>query len=210
MNKLKLTIVSIALLFSASFKCQKDVKSEGENIIQKGKNYINVYYGVNIFTSFYKTVASNAAVNIKTSAIGPVGIVYEHLVTDKIGIGVEFGYSSFKLTYNDAFADFNGLITNYDYTWQFTTIRAMFRANFHFAKSDKFDAYGFLSAGYRGTSFNFSTNDPNTSKLTFNGLIPFGLKPGMGFRYFFTPSFGLNAEIAIGTPIICGGLAFKF
>ncbi len=181
-----------------------------DNIITKGKNYVNIYYGVNVFTSFYKAVASNASINLKTSTLGPIGLVYEHLVTEKIGIGVELGYSSYKLTYNDVTTDINGNLYTYDYTWNFSTIRAMGRANFHFANSDKFDAYGLVSAGYRTTTFSFSTNDPSGSKASFTGFIPFGIKPGIGFRYFFTPNVGINAELAIGTPIICGGLSFKF
>jgi len=210
MTKLKLTIVSIILLFSASFKCQKDAKSEGENIVQKGKNYVNVYYGVNIFTSLFKTVASKTAVNIKTLAIGPVGIVYEHLVTKNFGVGAEFSFTKFAITWNNYFIDKNGNLTTFNYNVNFTTVRAFLRANFHFAKSEKFDAYGFLSGGYRNTFVNFTSTDIGYTIKLLSLPFNFGVKPGMGFRYFFTPSFGLNAEIAIGTPIICGGLAFKF
>lgn len=85
----------------------------------------------------------------------------------------------------------------------------MFRANFHFTNSEKFDAYGFVSAGYRGSSITFTSNDPNAIKSSYS-FIPFGLKPGVGFRYFFTDNIGINAEIAIGTPVMGGGLSFKF
>ena len=38
------------------------------------------------------------------------------------------------------------------------------------------------------------------------GIIPFGFKPGLGLRYFFTENFGLNVELALGTPLLGGGV----
>ncbi len=216
-NSLKVAAI-VASIFTSSLFAQNIEASmitkanSEEDLIEKGSNFVNLYYGVNILTSIYKAVASADAIDIKVRGIGPVGLVYEHLVTDKIGIGGEFSYSSTRVTYREeAFTSIGGVTPTYDYTWEFSTIRAMFRANFHFADAEKFDAYGLISAGYRRNDYSFTSNDPfGTVNVKIPNFIPFGIKPGIGFRYFFTPNIGLNAEIAAGTPLICGGLSFKF
>jgi hypothetical protein len=221
---MKKTIIYTAVLLSAlsTTMAQKEAKpvklakEPAERALNKGDNAINVYYGTNLMSSIYKRIASASGEDFKVKSLGPIGLVYEHMITDGIGIGAEFGYSTTSIDYRDRYDHYDPntgqLITeNYNYSLKFTSIRAMFRANFHFAKSPDFDCYGLLSAGYRSTNFSYNTNNPyNTTIFDFKTLIPFGLKPGIGFRYFFTGNFGLNLEIAAGTPLLCGGLAFKF
>ncbi|MBA3663692.1 MAG: hypothetical protein H0W61_05735 [Bacteroidetes bacterium] len=185
-----------------------------DRAVSKGKNIINVYYGVNLLTSFYKNLATTTASDVKVKGVGPIGLVYEHMVTDGIGLGAEISYASTTLTYVDKSTNQStGTVNNYNWELKFATTRAMFRANFHFAKSEKFDAYFLISAGYRGTTFTVNSNDPSFNKSVYvipRVLPPYGFKPGLGFRYFFTDNIGINAEIAIGTPVMCGGLTFKF
>jgi len=200
-------------LVVALFLAGSATSQSSSNCISKGKNIVNLYYGVNVWAGVYKAAAATDAIDLKVKSLGPVGLVYEHLVTDKIGIGAEFGYSSILMTYRDPGINLTtGLAEDFEAEWKFTTIRAMFRANFHFAESENFDAYGLVSAGYRGTTFSFKTNDPSydEANVTFRGFIPFGIKPGLGFRYFFTGNIGINCELAAGTPLIAGGLSLKF
>ncbi|MBA2610600.1 MAG: hypothetical protein H0U95_01425 [Bacteroidetes bacterium] len=205
----KIISVSLLLLFGVN-----TIRSQ-EGIATKGNNIVNVYYGVNILTSVFKTAVTNAySTDVSVKSAGPFGIVYEHLVVDKIGLGAEIGYGSTTVSFKNVETNYNSTTgttstNSYDYTYKFATIRAMFRANFHFTNSENFDAYGFVSAGYRGTTFSFTSNDPYAIKANYTG-IPFGLKPGVGLRYFFIPAMGLNLEMAIGTPLISGGLSFKF
>ncbi len=205
----------LALAIVSLTHAQSQTQESPKNAVPKGKNIVNLYYGVSIVGAFYKSVASQAAIDVKTKTIGPVGLVYEHMVTDKIGIGAEFGYTNVYVGYNESQTYFTSggasVTDNYLYEYNFNTIRAMFRANFHFAESDKFDAYGLVSAGYRHTTFSFKTSDPYyTGSVSITSPIPVGLKPGIGFRYFFTDVVGLNIELALGTPLMCGGLSFKF
>jgi outer membrane protein W len=171
-----------------------------------------VYYGISLFNNIYKNAASAGATNVQFKSLGPVGLMFEHFVTDKIGLGVELGYTKFEVSYNvEGYTTGTTTAQTYKDTWSFTTVRAMFRSNFHFIDSKSFDAYAFFSVGYRSTSFKFSSTDPNSDNPgTFSSIIPFGFKPGIGIRYFFTPNIGLNAEFALGTPLIGGGLSFKF
>lgn len=205
---------SLSLFFAVVMCFTNSFSQESDRAVSEGDNVVNVFYGVNLVTGFYKNLASTTASEVKVKGIGPVGLVYEHLLTDGIGLGAEFSYASTLLTYVDRNTDPNtGIITNYNWEFKFATIRAMFRANFHFAKSEKFDAYFFMSAGYRGTSFTVKSTDPTFKPEDYKlpkVLPPYGFKPGFGFRYFFTDNFGINSEIAIGTPVMSAGVSVKF
>ena len=190
-------------------------ESEEPGAIRKGNSSINLYYGTNVLGAVYArliTAVSESAVNVTSKSTGPVGLVYEYLINDDIGLGAEFGYSQTKINFNYGEANFqnNQVVNLYEYSYTFTTIRAMFRANYHFLKHEKFDVYGLVSLGLRFTNIKVESNDPLLQfSYEYRG-IPVGLKPGMGFRYFFVPNFGLNIELALGAPFACGGLSFKF
>jgi len=188
----------------------KSIESE-ETFGKKGLNTVNVYYGVSVFNNIYKNVAKSNGVDLKYSGFGPIGIMYEHFVTDKIGIGVEFGYNTFKISSNYEGTDQNFNVVVYEQSWTFNTFRAMGRANFHFSSNKNFDAYFLVAAGYRNSSFVYKNSDPlDNTKVDFNNIIPFGIKPGLGIRYFFTGNIGLHAEVALGSPLISGGISAKF
>lgn len=184
----------------------------GERAVMKGQNSINLYYGVSLLGSVYKSAYDAADVtDVKVSQLGPLGLVYEHMVTDVVGLGAEIGYSQTKISYLEQDIDiFTGTSGTYHWDYQWTTIRAQIRANFHFAKSENFDAYALVSAGYRNTSFTFTTDSPYSTNYSWGGFFPFGIKPGIGLRYFFTDNIGLHVEFAAGTPLLCGGLSLRF
>ena len=141
-------------------------------------------------------------------------------MTDKVGLGAEFGYTQVKWSYayNDTYINSSSQTVPYveTYNWSYTLMRIQFRFNYHFAKSEKFDAYFLTSAGYRDAKYKFSytSNDPNApvsgSWTTPKSPLIFGVKPGLGFRYFFTKNIGLNLEVTAGTPLMSGGLSVKF
>lgn len=201
--------MAISTISQAQFSAKKP--DSGEPFAKKGTSSVNVYYGVSVFNGIYKNVASASAQDIRYSSLGPVGLMYEYIIADNVGIGAELGYRTFKLQYDYDGFDNNFNNVKYTDTYQFTSIRAMFRANFHFTHDEHFDAYGFVSAGYRSTTYKFTSTDPFfTGNSSFGGLIPFGVKPGIGIRYFFTENIGIHAEFALGTPLLAGGLSAKF
>ena len=208
-------VVIITQLSPAQFASRKimdfTLPDKEENLVNKGDNFINVYYGPSISTGVYKRIVSASGTNLRISTIGNLGIVYEHLLTDIVGLGCEIGYTKLTMKYDVEYQNSNGVKLSGTEKLEIIGYRIAFRANFHFAKSDKLDAYGLVSAGYRGNSFKYTSGVPG-GNVSYNtpSLIPFGVKPGIGLRYFFTPAFGINAEFAFGTPLICGGLSFKF
>ena len=204
MKKLLLSLMLVTLVVPT-------VQAQDERPLKKGQNSINLYYGINLIRGIYKNVAPNDA-TVKVGGFGPVGIVYEHMVTDGIGLGAELGFGQTTVAWDYEDVDFftNNIIDTYKYEYKFTTLRAMFRANFHFAKTTNFDAYFLVSAGYRRNTFSIETNDPFWGGGSISGFIPFGIKPGLGLRYFFTENIGIHMELAAGTPVACGGLSLRF
>lgn len=202
------TLIAAVALFNG-------VQAQDARAVPKGKNSVNIYYGYNVFTDIFKNAVNDNSTNVKFKSLGPIGIVYEHMMTDAVGLGVEGGYTKISLsgTYPDTYYDANGNLQtgNYDEKLDFTTVRAMVRLNIHFVKDENFDCYFLTSAGYRNTKVTYETNNPNyKGDFKFNFPINFGLKPGLGVRYFFNNAIGLHGEIAIGTPIACAGLSFRF
>jgi hypothetical protein len=200
------------ILIAKSVNAQREGNISGGDCIQKGVNTVNVYYGVSLVGSIYKSVAAANVLDLNFKNVGPFGMVYEHLMTDKVGLGFEIGYSKLKMSYSE-FGDFyvNGVLPVYQVDWVFSNLRAMMRINFHLVKSENFDTYILISAGFRKLDFSVTTTDPSgIIGATFSSPIPFGMKPGLGIRYFFTDNIGLHLELAAGTPIFCGGLSFKF
>jgi hypothetical protein len=210
----KLFYLVLLICLPAFFYCQdipKDAaKEKPKRALYKGRSSVNLYYGTNLLSGFLKNVFTQSnSLGVTVQNLGPIGLTYEYMVTDEVGIGVEGGYSSTKITFYEEDFDYNGQMYTYDYSYNITLARAMFRFNYHFTEDEKFDAYMLVSGGYRYREYSLSTNDPILPKITWTG-IPFGVKPGIGLRYFFVKNVGLNLEFAAGTPLICGGLSFKF
>ena len=176
---------------------------------------VNAYYGYNAFTNYIRKLAqaSNSGAlpqNVTVSNTGPVGATGEYLLNNMIGIGGELSYGQTKLAYDLEGSDKLGLLTNYNYVWTVSTTRIMGRVNFHFGDNPNFDIYPFIGAGLRLSSTRLKTNDPNLPLELKANLFPVGVKAGLGLRYFFTPSFGIHTEVALGTPAVLAGISFKF
>lgn len=182
----------------------------GQNAIEKGQSSVNVYYGLNILTAYYKGLANayNVVGEVGISGIGPAGLVYEYMVTEKIGVGAELGYALTEVNYKGNDDPTSSII--YSYRASVATTRAQLRMNLHFANSEKFDGYVLFNAGYRNYDVVYESNDPFFTDLNQSSFVPIGVKIGLGLRYFFVPNVGLHAEIAIGAPVMCGGISFKF
>jgi opacity protein-like surface antigen len=205
---MKKAAISFALVLLATGISQAQ-RSE-EKAMVKGEMSINVYYGYSVSRGLYTAVAASGA-DYKVKGVGPVGLMYEYMLSDVVGLGAEVGYASTTVSWEDSYYNYSTKKDEtYSYEWKFSTIRAMARANFHFLKIPSFDMYGLVSVGYRKTAYTFTSSDANYVAYNFNSPIPFGFKPGLGMRYFFTDNIGINLEIAAGTPVLGGGLSVRF
>lgn len=104
-------IITASLLVLISINT---LKSQ-DGIATKGNNIVNVYYGVNLLTAVLKNAYTNAqSTDVSVKSFGPIGLVYEHLVVDKVGLGVELGYGSTTVAFKDFYTDNNGTINTYN------------------------------------------------------------------------------------------------
>ena len=202
MKKISAALLGLCLFASAA----KAQNSDDEIVIEKGSSLINVYYGPVLSKGLYKLAVPGSAASLNISALGPVGLVYEYLLMEEMGLGCELSYSELSIKY--AYTDNNN---SYSEEIKLTTTRVMLRAAYHFVEDKHIDVYAFVSAGYRGRKLTYTTTDPGgASSFTSPLFIPFGIKPGGGIRYYFIKNVGLHAEVALGSPFIAGGLSFRF
>jgi hypothetical protein len=181
----------------------------------KGRNTLYLNYGYDFYDKGYLLVAEVYKIRAaRLSSSGSFGLVYEHMINDFVGAGADISYSHTLIKYEkDGFFDGKNLETRSSKV-KYYTIRAMTRFNFHFLESTKMDIYALLSIGYRSTKMNYTSNDPyfRFASADFIKFIemPFGVKPGVGIRYFFSKNIGIGSEIALGAALINGGLNFRF
>ncbi|MEY5000720.1 MAG: hypothetical protein RLZZ211_756 [Bacteroidota bacterium] len=173
---------------------------EEENIV------IEAYYGFpNLYTSVFKTAYANSGteLDLNVGGTGPLGVRFEYLVTDKIGLGLDVGLSGSSISYNEMTTVFNTTTGNYDdviYNYDFSTRKfgALFCLNYHFLDNDEFDLYSTVGVGYSKRSFDFTSTDPSYEPASISSMIPVGFKAGLGMRYFFTDNIGANLNLGLG------------
>jgi hypothetical protein len=177
--------------------------------VSEGDIHIDAYYGVSAFGNRL-TGSINNSENFKASSIGPLGGRVEYMISDKLGIGVDFIYknSNFSWFQTDsatAISEAHKLTT--------TRLRPQLRFNLHMPSSNEsLDTYFGFGIGLNIRKANYLINGVSqTSDLPLPNfaLIPFSARAAFGIRYFFIPNLGANVEIGIGGPIISGGLTVK-
>lgn len=192
-----------ALLTLCLFSCLQT----NAQTFEKGQSSINLYYGVTLINTFVKTFASASQINVQASALGPMGVTYEYLLTNRIGLGIEAGYSKSEIKYQEEDMILGVL---YSFKINSTYTRVQLRTNLHVLNSKSFDIYILANLGYSGISNSYVTDDPYFIPDFKAKAVVLGVKAGLGFRYFFSKYVGLHSELAIGTPIFSGGLSVRF
>jgi hypothetical protein len=194
------------ILFGAALLATTNVKAQA---VEQGSVIIDAYYGAfSISNSTFKELSGNSAA--KFTGIGPIGLRFEYMVSEKVGFGLDGNLLNQSLTWTGTDTTAGNKLNN-DYKIYRQVIRIMPRINIHFGGSDDFDGYFGIAAGYRSVTRGYTSTDPDyqgdESSAT---LVPISLRLAVGGRYFFTPNIGLNGEIGIGGgTIIHAGLTFK-
>ncbi len=184
--------------------------------VEEGSIIIDPYYGAPNFGKILTDLVDDNIDGVETTGIGPLGLRAEYMLSDRIGVGVDFIYNSVGLSYQDSFPVFNSdnntLETEvYDYDWKMERIRIQGRFSYHFATTDVLDPYFGAGAGTNFRSWTFESTQPGYENDSDTGtLLPFSLRFFVGMRYYFTENIGLNAEIGLIDPLLSGGISVKF
>lgn len=185
-------------------------------VYEKGDILVDAYYGVpNLMTGIVKT-GFNKLKEIKEVEIGssgPFGIKGEYLISERIGVGLNFNYATTTVSaVFDRGADTATVF--YTYKASIPRFRIMPTVNFHLGNSTSFDPYFSIGFGYRSTRFIGTTDDPILKDQDIPiplSLHPFAFRAEFGCRYFFTQYLGAHAQIGIsGGPLLAAGLSAKF
>ena len=198
---MKKLLLGLSLILSVGLS--KNVNAQA---LEQGQSEIDVYYGG---VSFGKALWLELGGEDATAKfLGVMGLKYEYMVSDKMGVGAEFNYTDMQLDWSDTDSASG---TKYEYNIQRTVIRFMPRFNIHFGSSESFDGYFGVAAGYRSAKSTYSDNNPNNTDESIASLNPMALRLALGGRYFFTDNIGLHMEFGIGGGMLLhGGLSIKF
>jgi len=210
MKKLILPLIALTMMLAPT-------KSNAQ-AIGEGKIIVDGYYGFgNLYNAIFEALASSSGSNITNKFMGPLGVRGEYLISDKVGFGLDLGYSSASMNYDETITSYNpdingNQIDTYDYSIKTSKIGAMVTFNYHFVESDKFDAYFVTGLGYgnRTTTFT-STNKDYIVPEPKSSLFPVAARIGVGMRYFFTENIGANLGLGLGQGgLVNIGITAKF
>jgi len=189
-----LKIILIAAITTAFMNSH----SFAQNSVNQGDIIVDGFYGYPYFNgALLKAVSVNTD---KVHNLNHLGGKVEYMVSEKVGLGVEF-------TYADASVKFQSDSTKLWYTAGISKYRILGKFNYHFATTANLDPYFTVGAGLKHT--NVYDNEPGGGKLNVN-LIPVAVRFSIGVRYFFTDYIGACAEVGLGGPMMQVGITAKF
>lgn len=216
----KISVGIIVMISSFGFS----QNSENVPAIKEGTILIDGYYGFpNLYTTVFRAAYADASKNnpnvkqldLKITGMGPLGFRGEYVFSENLGIGVDIGTNSTKITYNESTTVYNSSTGQNDpviYNYQFKTqkIGIMGTFNYHFVNKEQVDGYFMVGAGYGSRTFSAKTTNPNYKDEMTLSPWPLAMRIGVGMRYFFTENLGANMALGIGQGgVINAGLTFK-
>lgn len=168
--------------------------------------------GLGLGTTFYSRAAYTAP-GYSFTRIPTISASGEYAVTNAIGVGGYFGYTSFKWTYASSWYN-NGGWHNYVDTYKYSFFILGARGAYHFdefIKIDKLDCYAGLMLGYNIAKATYSTTDPSRGNIAYTGASYGGFAYSVfaGARYRFTDNIGVFGELGYGISILNIGLNVK-
>jgi outer membrane protein W len=224
--KTKITTAMIAFFLIGSIatsNAQTSSKSSDDKCVKKGTFIADGFYGYPyILGRYVKEVATtnnnnNTSDNIRVFNLNHLGGKAEYMLTDVIGLGVEYTFAATTAKYTESYQTYLGnnvySTTTNDYTARIVKQRILAKINFHFATSKVLDPYATAGIGYK-TSL-LTSNNPNDAASvsdindSFLNFFPVAFRVGAGLRYYFLKNVGVGIEAGIGGPIIQGGISIK-
>jgi len=187
----------MGLLFAVSLFSANSLKAQ----IGQGTILIEPYYG---FASTGKSLLTvyNQSGTSTVSSLGPVGLRFNYMLSEKFGLGIDGNHQAMSLDYTDG---------TFNYTVSRNVFRVMLNTHLIILSEASFQLYGNIGAGFRNPAWTFTSDDPNYIEETVPGIMPVAFKLGLGGRYMFTDNLGIHAEVNLGGGSNAnGGLSFAF
>ncbi len=186
---------------------QNAVAQKNRTAFQKDKSYVSLAYALPIISvnSIFNIYAKYAGFN--TSVTGPIRFNYEYGYSNKVGIGLNMGYTSGTISFHNVLPDSFGHI--YSYSYQYSKISVVPRINYHMASDKKIDPYIGIGLGFKKVLRVLDTDNPNFKPLNMR-WIPIAFEATIGCRFLFKPNVGAYVEIGAGHGFAQFGVVGKF
>ncbi len=131
-----------------------------------------------------------------SSGFGPIGIAYEYLIKENLGLGLDVSYSKATETYdgNISIAGFP-ISTGKTITAKLQAVSFLFSTNYHIYTTDKYDTYvkGAIGATLWNGSYK-NADGTDAGQLTLP--TPVGYKALVGMRYFVNNNVAPFGELS--------------
>jgi opacity protein-like surface antigen len=211
-----ITSLLILITVQNSLHAQND---KSTNCVKKGNFIFDAFYGYPyLFGQYVKQAINQNSVNdIAVTNFNHVGGKCEYMITDMIGLGLEYTYATVHAKYSETNSVYqNGIYVNQinNYTASITKQRILAKFNIHFATSKHLDPYATAGIGFKQSivkSDNINDQqDVHDLNNSFLNIFPVSFRLGAGLRYYFIENLGVCVEAGIGGPIIQGGITGKF
>lgn len=198
MKKLTITFIAIALLLGINSNAFSQSIAEGD--VQIRAYYGYPYFAGAFIKSALETDSTGARTDITVKNTNHIGGGAQFLISDKVGLGVDYTFAKVSATYIDGVDKYNLSLTKH---------RVTAMMSFHFATGESVDPYFNVGAGYKKNILKY--NEPGFDDTeAISQPIPVSMRLGIGMNYFFTDAIGINAEIGLGGPLVHFGIVAKF
>ncbi len=178
----------------------------------QGNTMIDLYYGYSLDHSqmlyFYQDDSPKSSYTL----LGPINVRHEYMISDKVGVGVDFTYRSFIYGYyRQTNNPTTGTPTTYYYKYTKRQWRIMGRVNVHFVNTEESDFYASFGMGYKNSLRFTESNNPLYDDFPVKAIFPVASRLAMGYRYFISPNLAVGVEVGIGGGSLAnGGLSYAF
>jgi len=187
------------------------VVTSDKKYVRKFKSITDSYYGFpNIYAIIFRPLATlKGATGVEVKSIGPTGIKYEFMITDKFGIGTDINYSLISVSFTKPKGDSTN--TSYSYKVSSPAFRSMLAFSFHKSKKKKLDWYSSIKIGYYNRSIKIESTDPGFKAPSLDWPLPIAFRLEGGFRYFPTRFTGIHFNMGIlGSALFNAGVSQVF
>jgi hypothetical protein len=194
-----LVVVSVAFFVSDLSAQNNKISLPPDMSVNQYDIIAEAYYGYPYLMGIlYKQILADTFGLRKITNMNHIGFKAEYMRWESLGLGVEYTYALLSMRYQGS----NGKY----YTAGIGKKRILAKVSYHHSVDEHFDFYYTAGIGY--TITNFSTDEPGIKAEKIN-VNPVASRVGIGLRYFFNETFGLNAEAGLGGPLIQIGISIK-
>lgn len=145
--------------------------------------------------------------DIEASNKPAIQLTYDYAITDAISIGAAGSYQRYVLSYTN----YNG-VEDQDFDVKVGRTNIAARALFHYGGNEEIDLYSGIRLGLTNWSVDVgASNIPDYVPPQSAGIFFAPQLIAFGIRGYFTPNFGVNAELSIGAPhYFSMGVSYRF